>query len=133
MWRSFKNIFRCIKQKFTILRYRELLRMIKYELDELEDKASGYGIIKITKTFEDLTEREKQRNCYYNGWMDGVNAAQSQLKYTLISELDREVFEKIFHECRTCKYYEKTRCKKHPQYVGLDLPYAYFCNKWRNR
>ena len=128
-----KNIFRRTKQKFIILRHRELLRVIKYETDEVKDKPEFYGARKISKPFDDLTEREKQRNCYYRGWMAGVDAVQSQIKYTLISELGREVFEKIFHECHTCKHYEKARCKRHPEYVGLDLPYSYFCNKWRER
>lgn len=128
-----KNTFRCIKQKFTILRYRELLRIIKYETDEVKDRPDYYGVRRTVKPYDELTERQKQQNCYYNGWMDGVNAVRSQLKYTLISELGRASFEKIFHECRTCKYYESTRCKKHPEYVGLDLPYSYFCNKWKEK
>lgn len=128
-----KNTIHHIKQKIIFLRYKELLRIIKYDTDEVKDKPDYYGVRRIIKPYDELTERDKQRNCYYNGWMDGVNAVQSQLKYTLISELGRELFERIFHKCRTCKYYEKTRCKKYPQYVGLELPYSYFCNKWRNR
>lgn len=131
--RVVQNIFRYIKQKFVILRHRELLRVIKYETDEVKDRPEFYGARKIAKPFDDLTEREKQRNCYYNGWVAGVDVVRFQLEYTLISELGRETFEKIFPECRTCKYYEKTRCKRHPEYVGLDLPYSYFCNKWKER
>lgn len=128
-----KNTFRCIKQKVIFLRYKELLRIIKYDIDEIKDKPDYYGLRRTIKPYDELTERQKQQNCYYNGWMDGVDVVQSQLKYTLISELGRESFEKIFHECRTCKYYEKTRCKKYPQYVRLDLPYSYFCNKYKKR
>lgn len=128
-----KNIIHHIKQKIIFLRYKELLRIIKYETDEVKDRPNYYGVRRTVQPYDELTERQKQQNCYYNGWMDGVDVVRSQLKYTLISELGRESFEKIFHECRTCKYYEKTRCKKYPQYVRLDLPYSYFCNKYKKR
>ena len=128
-----KNIIHHIKQKVIFLRYKELLRIIKYDIDEIKDKPDYYGLRRTIKPYDELTERQKQENCYYRGWMSGIDAVRSQLQYTLISELGREVFEKIFHECSTCKYYEKTRCKKYPQYVGLDLPYSYFCNKYKKR
>ena len=128
-----KNIIHHIKQKVIFLRYKELLRIIKYDIDEIKDKPDYYGLRRTIKPYDELTERQKQENCYYRVWMSGVDAVRSQLQYTLISELGREVFEKIFHECSTCKYYEKTRCKKYPQYVGLDLPYSYFCNKYKKR
>ena len=81
-----KNTFRCIKQKVIFLRYKELLRIIKYDTDEVKDKPDYYGVRRTVKPYDELTERQKQCNCYYNGWMDGVDVVRSQLKYTLISE-----------------------------------------------
>lgn len=93
-----KNTFRCIKQKFTILRYRELLRIIKYDIDAIKGKPDYYGVRRTAKPYDELTERQKQQNCHYNGWMSGVDAVRYQLQYTLIHELGREVFEKIYYD-----------------------------------
>ena len=95
---SIKNTIHHIKQKFTILRYRELLRIIKYETDEVKDRPDYYGVRQTVKPYDELTERQKQQNCYYRGWMRGVDVVRSQLKYTLIHELDREVFERIYYD-----------------------------------
>ena len=93
-----KNIIHHIKQKIIFLRYKELLRIIKYKTDEIKDKPDYYGVRRTLKPYDELTERQKQQNCYYNGWMSGVDVVRYQLQYTLTHELGREVFEKIYYD-----------------------------------
>lgn len=60
-------------------KYRKLVTEIQSLLDSTEARRISYGYVETKLPYDQLTEKQKQRNCYCRGWKDGSNHVISEI------------------------------------------------------
>lgn len=73
---------RLIKQliaKYKAKRYRKLVLEIQDILMNTDNRRISYGYSEIKRPYDELTEKQKQGNCYSRGWRDGSHYVISEI------------------------------------------------------
>lgn len=73
---------RLIKQlavKYKAKRYRKLVLSIRDILINVDKRRIDFGYTETKLPYDELTEKQKQRNCYSRGWRDGSRYVISEI------------------------------------------------------
>ena len=65
--------------RYRAWRYRKLVRALYDILININSRRIDFGYTEIRLPYDDLTEKQKQKNCYSRGWKDGSHYVISEI------------------------------------------------------
>ena len=65
--------------RYRTWRYRKLVRALYDILMNTNKRRIDFGYTETRLPYDDLTEKQKQKNCYSRGWRDGSHYVISEI------------------------------------------------------
>lgn len=73
------RLIKLLIAKYKVKRYRKLVLEIQAILMHTNKSRIDFGYTELKLPYDELTERQKQRNCYSRGWKDGSHYVISEI------------------------------------------------------
>lgn len=73
------RLIKLLIAKYKAKRYRKLVSEIQAILMNTNKRRIDFGYTEIMLPYDDLTEKQKQKNCYSRGWGDGSHYVISEI------------------------------------------------------
>ena len=73
------RLIKLLITKYKAKRYRKLVLEIQAILLNTDKRRIEFGYTETRLPYDDLTEKQKQKNCYCRGWRDGSHYVISEL------------------------------------------------------
>ena len=80
------RLIKLLIAKYKAKRYRKLVLEIQDILINTNKRRIDFGYTETRLPYDDLTEKQKQKNCYSRGWRDGSHYVISEI-YCLFERL----------------------------------------------
>ena len=74
-----RRLIKLLITKSKAKRYRKLVLDIQAILINTNSRRIDFGYTEIRLPYDELTEKQKQRNCYSRGWRDGSHYVISEI------------------------------------------------------
>lgn len=73
------RLIKLLIAKYKAKRYRKLVLEIQDILINTNSRRIDFGYTETKLPYDDLTEKQKQKNCYSRGWKDGSHYVISEI------------------------------------------------------
>ena len=73
------RLIKLLIAKYKVKRYRKLVLEIQAILMHTNKSRIDFGYTETKLPYDELTEKQKQRNCYSRGWKDGSHYVISEI------------------------------------------------------